>query len=251
MAEGVGAARARELLRAYPGAVRAAAAADPRRKKAGLPALDRWWSEGGARSAAAARKPPHLEKAELVRLVEWKLARGKFRPLLRYARELREADVVAATAPAFEPGAGFEASVGALVALRGVGPATASAVLSVARDDWPFMSDEALNATAGGRTYTLPRLRQLVGQLAALGRRWGVSPSDAEKVLYVLAHENGEGGAKGGGGAGEGGGGGHGAAQKGGRGARGAPPAVGRPAAAKRARRARASPRGGGGTISG
>jgi len=231
-AERVGAARARELLKGYPGAVRAAAAADPRRQKAGLPALDRWWAEGGARAAAAAREPPHLVKAELVRLVEWKLARGKFRPLLRYARELREADVVAATAPAFEPGADFEASVGALVALRGVGPATASAVLSVARDDWPFMSDEALNATAGGRTYTLPRLRALVEQLADLGRRWGVSPAEAEKVLYALVHDEGGGAEAPGGGAGGAGAAGRGTGRGGWRGGRGAPPA------AKRARRA-------------
>lgn len=186
---GVSPERAGELLRAYPGAVRAAEAGDARRKKAGLAKLDSWWAGGGAREAALAREPPHLEKADLVRLVEWKLARGKFRPLLRYARDLREADVAAATAAAFNPGADFEAAMTPLLALRGIGPATASAVLSVARDEWPFMSDEALNATDGGRTYTLPRLRQLVAQLTQLGCGWGMSAAEVEKVLYALAHE--------------------------------------------------------------
>ena len=29
-------------------------------------------------------------------------------------------------------------------------------------------------------------------QLADLGRRWGVSPAEAEKVLYALVHDEGD-----------------------------------------------------------
>lgn len=33
-------------------------------------------------STVSSRSPPHLTQSELVRLVKWKLARGKFRPRL-------------------------------------------------------------------------------------------------------------------------------------------------------------------------
>lgn len=40
------------------------------------------WMQEELPSSVASRSPPHLTQSELVRLVKWKLARGKFRPRL-------------------------------------------------------------------------------------------------------------------------------------------------------------------------
>lgn len=161
--------------------------------QAGLKTLDAWW-RGEGRDGARARG--HVTKSDLVQLVQWKLARGKQRPLLGYAKAQDPKAVVAASTPVFDEGATLDGAMDSLVALRGVGPATASAVLSWARDDWPFMSDESLLAT-GERTYTKKRYEDLVQQLGAAGKRWGCSAADAERVCYSLA--NGGGGAPAGG----------------------------------------------------
>lgn len=49
-------------------------------------------------STADSRTPPHITRAELVRLVEWKLSRGKFRPrLVDLAGSNKEEEVIKAT----------------------------------------------------------------------------------------------------------------------------------------------------------
>ncbi|PYI35132.1 hypothetical protein BP00DRAFT_266727 [Aspergillus indologenus CBS 114.80] len=104
----------------------------------------------------------YLEKEELVRLVEWKMKHGKFRPaLLGMIRSNPDRQVREATGSAFRlmrtadlretfPGTALETLTGPL---RGVGPATGSLVLSVllSSDDGegdgegqgvPFYSDD-------------------------------------------------------------------------------------------------------------
>lgn len=45
-----------------------------------------------------ARSPPHMIRKELVRLMDWKLSRGKFRPrLIQYSESNEEALVKSAT----------------------------------------------------------------------------------------------------------------------------------------------------------
>ena len=72
----------RKALDAYPD--RLAALNDPK-----LQELDAWfWGSLG--DAIRARDPNRLTAPELVRVVEWKLARGKFRPnLVKFARAHR------------------------------------------------------------------------------------------------------------------------------------------------------------------
>lgn len=183
---------AKNLLAAYPAAVSAAEARDARRKKGKLVSLDKWW-RGEGRDAA--RERGHVTKEALIKLVTWKITRGKMRPLLGYARDMDARALEAASKHAFVEGTTFDDAIKPLIALRGIGPATASAILSWASDDWPFMSDEALLAT-GERTYTLKRLEALHASLGELAGKWGMSASDAEKVLYALA--NGDGDADGG-----------------------------------------------------
>ncbi|KAL4759634.1 uncharacterized protein BDW70DRAFT_161524 [Aspergillus foveolatus] len=97
----------------------------------------------------------HLSREELVRLMEWKLKHGVYRPtLLSMIRQNQEKTISDTTASAFsslpasvERMDGFEAIGSALLTLttplRGVGSATASLILSVACPEMiPFYSDD-------------------------------------------------------------------------------------------------------------
>ena len=95
-----------------------------------------------------------LTAEQLAGVVEWKLARGTWRPrLLDFSRAAKQADVAAAAAAAAEAlekggaeeeeGGGVGAAIDALCALKGVGPATATALVSAADPSVPFLSDEA------------------------------------------------------------------------------------------------------------
>lgn len=136
----------------------------------------------------------HLTKEQLVRLVEWKLKRGKFRPaLLGYARKQEDKAVMDVTSRAYEaikpyccateaqaanhegkaestsdvPEHVIDEALGILTSLKGIGPATASAIMASMHRSIPFMSDEALMVTCGKREYTAKAYKNLVKALRA------------------------------------------------------------------------------------
>jgi hypothetical protein len=103
-----------------------------------------------SRTCCTARAPiAHVTQSEVSTVMKWKLMRGKFRPgLQKYVDGLSKAAVVDASTASFRLAAAgrLKAAVVALSEpLKGVGPATASAILAAA---FPaacaFMSDEAL-----------------------------------------------------------------------------------------------------------
>ncbi|GBF91960.1 hypothetical protein Rsub_04684 [Raphidocelis subcapitata] len=142
--------------------------------KQGLPELEAWLVDE-LPAALAARTPRHLTKEEAVKLVEWKLKRGKFRPnLLRFAQELQPEAVAAATAAGFAhlpapggaPGAAARAAMAELTSLKGVGPATATAMMAAADPSIPYFGDEAWAAACGGKAkYSEAEAMQLRGKL--------------------------------------------------------------------------------------
>lgn len=169
-------------------------------QKDGLKELDSWY-RSLPDTIAERKHTTHITADELVRIVAWKLKRGKWRPrLLDFARAHSDDMVRSASAEAFRLAASgttedASAALAPLTKLKGIGPATASAVLAVAQPAYPFMSDEAMAAAVQGPLkYTVPEYVQLVealqGKAAELNIDSGEhvwTASDVERSLYSCA----------------------------------------------------------------
>ena len=152
-----------------------------------------------------------LEKSEIVSLVDWKLKHGKYRPnLAKLVASNTVVDVREATKEAFnifdEDSAHYDNAVSRIAKLKGVGPATASLVLSCYDPvRVPFFSDELFrylhweDAKSGGWDrkigYTIKEYRELYvrtqelrGRLEKQGGQT-VSALDVERMAYALAKE--------------------------------------------------------------
>ncbi|KAE8882542.1 hypothetical protein PF005_g23578 [Phytophthora fragariae] len=142
-------------------------------QKSELAELDGWYLASFPPILRAREPEPFVQKQELQRLMEWKLKKGKWRPqLMKFVAGLGESDVEQASRDAFKrlKAGDLRAATEALCTLKGVGPATASAVLAAYDQSAPFMADEALEAIAGvigPRKYTLPHFLSFAGQLRA------------------------------------------------------------------------------------
>ncbi|TPX59016.1 hypothetical protein SpCBS45565_g07836 [Spizellomyces sp. 'palustris'] len=113
-----------------------------------------------------------LTRDELVKVMEWKLSRGKFRPTLLAQVSSNPSDVVIeASQKGFslvkESDESILAALKELAKLKGVGPATASALLSAYNPSIPFMSDEALSLYSAKLQYTVPAYKNLLAKLRA------------------------------------------------------------------------------------
>ena len=161
----------------------------------------------GFRDAVLARDPPHLFQADLSDIVRWKLNRGKMRPLQKVCDGNGDVNVRAVTVKALSlaakgaqsctlagagagPGKGyFMTALSELAKLRGVGPATASLVLSLLFPQVPFMADEVLDCVCGSREYSAREAEVLLTSLTAVAACIG-SGWTAERVgsaLWVCA----------------------------------------------------------------
>src|SRR5688572_16403514 len=154
-----------------------------------LPELDRWYREE-LPDLIGARRPPHVTLPELVRLTEWKMARGVWRaPNLVLVRGNAPDAVVEASTAALAAIPHPTAPIAALAKLAGVGPATASAVASaVAPDVYPFFDELVAEQVPGlGKVaWTLGYYRKYADALrtraGALGGGW--TPAMVERALW-------------------------------------------------------------------
>ncbi|KAK9794651.1 hypothetical protein WJX73_010280 [Symbiochloris irregularis] len=148
---------------------------------------------------------PCLKGEELAKLVDWKLKRGKWRPrLLDFVKSNHEDAVKATSGDAFAlvriqsqhtvTQQQVVKAIAALSKLKGVGPATASAAISLYNKRLPFMSDEAIAVTTSAKPrYTVEEyldvvkaLQQKADKLSQEGDEW--SARDVERALWSAAH---------------------------------------------------------------
>jgi hypothetical protein len=162
-----------------------------------LTELDRWFRDE-LPGVLAQRRPAHVTSPELVRLTEWKMARGVWRaPNLVLVRSNAPDDVVRTSTAALAAVPHASAPIAALAKLKGVGPATASAVASAfAPETYPFF-DELVAAQVpalGPVAWTLGFYARYADAIrtraAALGAAW--TPAMVERALW--AHVGGKAG---------------------------------------------------------
>ncbi|CAI9115971.1 OLC1v1017001C3 [Oldenlandia corymbosa var. corymbosa] len=138
---------------------------------------------------------PYILTDELSKLMQWKLTRGKWRPrLLDFVSSLDDDVVKSASQKAFDSLPDISKAVKELTVLKGVGPATASAILAAyAPHVAPFMSDEAMEAAIGNsKDYTLKSYLIFVEELKAKAMELTTeedpfTPSDVERALWSSA----------------------------------------------------------------
>jgi hypothetical protein len=151
--------------------------------------LDRWYCDD-LPTAIASRATPHIVHDELVRLTEWKMARGVWRaPNLVLVRGNAAADVESISAAALALVPHPTKPIATLATLAGVGPATASAVAAAsAPSRYPFF-DELVAAqipTLGKVAWTLGYYARYAVALneraTALHEHW--TPVMIERALW-------------------------------------------------------------------
>lgn len=175
----------RRALDAYPAVV---AAQGVRR----LPELDAWYREE-LPTLLAARQPRSVTAAELARLTEWKMARGVWRQRnLMLVRSNGDDEVAVVSAAALARIPDPSAPISQLAKLHGVGPATASAVMSAAAPAvYPFFDDLVAGAIPefGAVDFTVRCYLRYADALreraAQLGGDW--SPTLVERALWSAA----------------------------------------------------------------
>ncbi|KAG0241270.1 hypothetical protein BGW41_006124 [Actinomortierella wolfii] len=157
--------------------------------------LDQWY-QTELPSILAKRKPLHIDSKELVKLMSWKLKRGKFRPTLaKLAASNADKDVKAISEAAFSLlETGLRPAIVKMAELKGVGPATASAILCAgAPDKVPFMADETMESVPGLGTiaYSVPYYmkfaEKVIEKAKDLKQKGSTvnSPHLVEKALWV------------------------------------------------------------------
>ena len=164
-----------------------------------LPELDHF-SRAELPALIHARPRPHVTLTELVRLTEWKMARGVWRaPNLILVRG-NAPDVVIATSTAALAGIPHTTwPIATLTQLEGVGPATASAVVAAAAPErYPFFDElvaaqvPQLGKIAWTMGYYARYADAIRSRAVALGEGW--TPTMVERALW--AHAGGKAGAR-------------------------------------------------------
>jgi len=141
-------------------------------KKGDYAALDSWFfNDLPQKLAGMPAEGRCIDSKELVKIIEWKLKRGTWRPkLLDFAKAVPEEVIKEASQQAYAIAQGCmdstkegyasccKAALEPLVQIKGIGPASASAILTAAFSCFPYFSDEAMEAALSKKKeYTAKR----------------------------------------------------------------------------------------------
>ena len=173
----------RESLDSYPAVIAAQGVTR-------LAELDTWYRDE-LPSAIEKRRPRHATLAELVKLTEWKMARGVWRAPNLVLVKGNEAEAVKKTTTAALASAPHPtAPVAALAKLDGVGPATASALAAAAEPNvYPFFDElvagqvPALGAVKWTLAYYAKYAEALRDRARSLGTEW--TPVMVERAVWA------------------------------------------------------------------
>lgn len=155
-----------------------------------LPALDGWYHQE-LPPLFEERTPPYITLPELVKVTEWKMARGVWRARnLVLVRGNDEHAVIQFSTEAFNMASDLKAAIAKMSELQGVGPATASAVLAAVHPEtYPFF-DELVAAQLSELeqvTFTLSYYTRYTAALCqrafSLGETW--TPARVERALWA------------------------------------------------------------------
>jgi hypothetical protein len=125
---------------------------------------------------------PSISKEDLIKIIQWKFAKGKPRQYMKYIKSNTDEEVKDCSNKAFlEADKGdVDAAIIEMTKLKGVGAAGASAILSLYRPDlFCFMDDEVIESLYNGkRAYTKAIYMQVneeCSKLAdTLGKKWTI-----------------------------------------------------------------------------
>ncbi|OLN84310.1 hypothetical protein CCHL11_05957 [Colletotrichum chlorophyti] len=142
-----------------------------------------------------------MDHDDVKALVDWKLQHGKFRPTLMKFVSSNDSSTVQQTVQEaidkYRETLDLSAVLSTLTKLKGIGPATASLLLSVHHPKKViFFSDEAYywlcnKGQKASLKYNTKEYGSLDVEARKLMKRLGVSAMDVEKVAYVLFKQDG------------------------------------------------------------
>jgi len=137
------------------------------------------------------RTPNYITQPELSQIMKWKLLHGKYRPGLQsYIDSLSDSEVQTVSRIAFAlKSKNLRESLKTLCKLKGVGPATATLVLSLIDSDIAFMSDEALTLitkSPKSPKYTIDEACELTKQCRILATELNDLESDSRWTANIV-----------------------------------------------------------------
>ena len=155
--------------------------------------LDRWYNHE-ARVIITGRQPWSMSSSDLRQIMRWKITRGKFRPLMKLIESNSDDLVRDVSSQSFEAlrKKEYSAAIQILTALKGVGVATASAILSLLEPhEFPFMSDEALLTVLPTvkKDYSLKAYNLLTSRLKSKAEALGgsLTADDVGRAIWINA----------------------------------------------------------------
>ncbi|GAP84307.1 putative duf1479 domain protein [Rosellinia necatrix] len=186
-----------ELLGCYPALIKTISS--EKAPKAGQPSLlelDEYRYGVAVDTFRSAKPRRQMHHGDVKKLVDWKLRHGKFRPTLMKLVSSNEEEAVKKTMQEamaqYWSDNNIVKATDAIAKLRGIGPATASLLLSVHDPEQViFFSDEAFwwLCCDGQRSpikYNAKEYQQLNTAANSIAKRLQVGATDIERVAYVV-----------------------------------------------------------------